>query len=202
MKAVKHLKSYGVTPVLKSGGKIGVRGLGRLPEHARTEIVTWARNNRESILKDLAQLQKGQKGQKGGITEKEPISPTAKTAKRSFDNTPGGRFSGKGSPVTQKRHRLVTKPMVESWRVGRKWILEHLGELETAGWTRHELLRAGRFRYPCGRWSPAFTGRWTQEGVKIGIDASGAITFTWADTAGRAVRQKAARVLITCRGTK
>jgi len=53
MKATDHLKSYGVTPRLKEGGKIGLQGVGSLPEHVKAEVVEWAKNNRGAILQEL-----------------------------------------------------------------------------------------------------------------------------------------------------
>jgi len=167
MRATDHLEKYGITPRLKTNGKIGLQGVGSLPESAKAEIIAWAKSNRENILQEL--------------------NPDVKNV-----------LTYKGLPRCKKRHRPKFRPvtglMVESWRVGRKWILEHLDELEAAGWTRHELLRADRFRYPCGNWGPAFTGRWEKEKVKIEIETTGAIVFTWTDSAGRPLRQKAARI--------
>ncbi|MFO8083008.1 MAG: YfjI family protein, partial [Desulfobacterales bacterium] len=147
-------------------------------------------------------IQKVQNIQKAGPGNK-LTSPTAKGAKRdfdSFDSTPDRRIWEKGAPAPRAKKRprqkirLVTRMMVETWRVGRAWMLEHLGKLEAAGWTRHELLRAGRFLYPCGTWGLAFTGHWTKEGLKIEIEANGAIAWAWGDATGRTVRQRAARI--------
>ena len=64
MTATDHLKSCGVTPRLKPGGKIGLQGVGNLPENDRVEVIAWAKNNRELILKELTGEQKGHKEQK------------------------------------------------------------------------------------------------------------------------------------------
>lgn len=151
------------------------------------------------MLKNKACLQKIQNIQKAE-PENKITPPTAKSAKRGFDSfgsTLGGHVREKKVPASRAKKRprqkirLVTRMMVETWRVGRAWILEHLGKLEVTGWTRHELLRAGRFRYPCGTWGSAFTGPWAQKGVKIEVEASGAIVWAWKDaTAGRSGKEQ------------
>ena len=53
MKAIDHLRSYGITPRLKTGGKIGLQGMRSLSCEVKAEVITWARDNRGAILQEL-----------------------------------------------------------------------------------------------------------------------------------------------------
>jgi len=127
-----------------------------------------------------------------------PTAKTAKTVKRTFgskDSDRGGLIPGNHPPTApakkrrRQKARLVTKSMVEAWRVGRKWILAHLSDLEAAGWTRAELLRAGRFQYPCGTWAAAWGDVWLKPGATVAIEGQGAIRWTWFNETGRPISQ-------------
>lgn len=74
MKATDHLTSYGVTPRLKEGGKIGLQGVGSLPENIKAEVVTWARDNRAAILQELNPDAKNEFTKKGAPAPP-PIEP-------------------------------------------------------------------------------------------------------------------------------
>jgi hypothetical protein len=54
MTAIKRLEAYGVTPRLKPDGRLTLQGVGKLPENVKTEVVTWARENRGTILQELS----------------------------------------------------------------------------------------------------------------------------------------------------
>jgi hypothetical protein len=169
MSATDHLKSYGVTPRLKPDGKIVLQGVGNLPGHVRAEVVTWAKGNREAILKELNPDEFNEKTKKG--VEQKRLPP----------------------PRPKRRHRkkppFVNAAMVKAWRVGRAWILDHLPELQQAGWTRAELLRAGRFQYPCGTWGAAWGDVWLKPGATVAIGEQGAIRWTWFNETGKAISQ-------------
>jgi len=139
-----------------------------------------------------------QKLQKDVEPENKPTSPTAKTAKTPFYpfcSDRGSLISENHPPTapTKKRRRqkalLVTPAMVKAWRVGRAWILDHLPELQQAGWTRAELLRAGRFQYPCGTWGAAWGDVWLKPGATVAIEEQGAIRWTWLNETGRPITQ-------------
>ena len=94
MTAIKHLNSYGVTPRLKPDGSLSLLGMKGLPENTRAEVITWAKNNRETILKELSGGQEGQKGQKG--VEPAPLKIMPMTVcldgkKCAHLDAPGGR---------------------------------------------------------------------------------------------------------------
>ena len=66
MNATDHLSKYGVTPTLKTDGKIGLQGVGSLAEPLKSEIIAWAKNHRTKILKELST------DVKNVFTEKDP----------------------------------------------------------------------------------------------------------------------------------
>ncbi len=66
MTAIEHLKKYGVTPRLKPDGNLSLSGMKPLPENTRAEVITWARNHREMIFKELNPNEKNVFTQKGG----------------------------------------------------------------------------------------------------------------------------------------
>ena len=69
--------------------------------------------------------------------------------------------------------------MLKSWKASRGWLLDHLTELEAAGWNRHLLLRAGQDRFPLGDWGPAWLHCWQQSGLEIKIGKDGTLYFIW-----------------------
>lgn len=75
MNTIDQLKKHGVAPRLKSGGKIGLQGMGNLPDSIKTEIIAWAKANRQSLLKELTGGQEGQKVQKEVVTAPPKIMP-------------------------------------------------------------------------------------------------------------------------------
>ncbi|MCF8110889.1 MAG: hypothetical protein K9J85_05325 [Desulfobacteraceae bacterium] len=100
-----------------------MQGIGNLPEPVKTEIITWAKNNREKILQELDPNAKNVFTEKE--TENKVTPPTAKSAKRPFDSfysTPGRRFSGnkdrevkpdipEARPEKEKQTELQIEPM-------------------------------------------------------------------------------------------
>jgi len=218
MKATDHLTSYGVTPRLKSGGKIGLQGVGSLPENVKAEVVTWARNNRDTILRELNPDEKNEFTKKGtpALLEIEPMKKCLHGKPCPHLDGPGERrpvCSKEGAPVyclracplnlwerrpesvkdghassRRRKTRLVNKPMVETWRKGRQWIRSHLPDLEKAGWNKRELLRAGRFIHPCGTWGVAWF--WKPD-VTPTLEPDGAIRWSWKNANGKAVTQAA-----------
>lgn len=86
----------------------------------------------------------------------------------------------------QRRRRHVSPTMIRTWRQGRKWVLEHLEELQATGWTRRELFRAGRFSFPCGSWGFAWFFRLDAE---INIEQDGTLTMIWRHANGQQVKQ-------------
>jgi hypothetical protein len=102
MTAVEYLGTYGVTPRLKPDGRLALQGAGSLPENVKAEVVTWARNNRGTILQELTPDEKNEFTKKE--TENKPTPPTAKTAKTPFYpfcSDRGSRFSEKQDPTPE-----------------------------------------------------------------------------------------------------
>lgn len=95
-------------------------------------------------------------------------------------------FSGQSeNEVTDHRPKNhITKPMLRAWKTARPWILEHLPELEAKGWTRKKLFQADRFKYPMGKWGPAWSSNWLRPGVEVSILSDGAICWTWEELRG------------------
>ncbi len=89
----------------------------------------------------------------------------------------------------RRKTRLVNEAWVATWRRGRQWIRAHLPDLEKAGWTRRELLCAGRFKHPCGAWGVAWF--WKPD-VTPTLEPDGAIRWSWKNANGKTVT-KAAR---------
>jgi len=86
----------------------------------------------------------------------------------------------------------ITKLMLSAWKTSRPWLLDRLPELQTYGWTRTKLFRAGRYKYPCGPWGVAFSRNWLRPDVQVCIvPEDGAIRWTWTEPSGRTVSQAA-----------
>jgi len=103
-----------------------------------------------------------------------------------WEGRPG---SGENVPAASRRRktRIVNESMVATWRRGRHWCLEHLAELNAVGWDRHELLRAGRYKYPMGSWGPAWF--WPEGDFTASLEPDGAICWTWKNANGKDVAQ-------------
>jgi len=106
MTAIEHLNSYGVTPRLKPDGSLSLSGMKRLPENTRAEVITWAKDNREAILKELNPNEKNVFTQKGGQAPAplkiEPMTTCLHGKKCPHLDGPGGRrpiCSKAGTPV-------------------------------------------------------------------------------------------------------
>lgn len=85
--------------------------------------------------------------------------------------------------TAEKRHHFQTSF---------PWIMEHLAELQKAGWTRPALFRRGKHRFPIGEWGVAWYPIWTESNLKINIcKRSSAIRFSFVGTDGRAISQAA-----------
>ncbi len=84
---------------------------------------------------------------------------------------------------------LVTKGMLRAWKVARSWILSRLTELESYGWTRSKLFRAGQLKYPHGPWGIAFSKNWLRQNASFTVTPEGHIQCTWQETTGRTVTQ-------------
>ena len=87
------------------------------------------------------------------------------------------------------KFRLLTPPMLKAFKASRPWLLDHLPELESHGWTRSQLFRAGRLKYPVGPWGVAFSKNWLRPDVQVTIEPDGAIRWTWVEPSGREVSQ-------------
>lgn len=85
--------------------------------------------------------------------------------------------------------KRISPTMAESYRAGRKWILPNLASLEAAGWSRADLFRIGRLRYPYG-WGLAWSGKWTDPKVSAALGKSGQVEFSLQEH-GRTITQTA-----------
>jgi len=91
--------------------------------------------------------------------------------------------------LAHPKRSTPTPEMVRSFKTGRCWILAHLDELLTAGWTRAGLFRAGRFKFPCGSWGTAWLSAWTNPRLAgASMAGDGTIVFEFRET-DRVVRQ-------------
>lgn len=221
MKAIDHLRSYGITPRLKTGGKIGLQGMRSLSCEVKAEVITWARDNRGAILQELDPNVLNaftQKGFEEDLTppEIEPMTNCLHGSRCKHLNGPDEHrpfcskagipvFDLKACPLNlwkgrpeseenvqassrRRKTRLVNDSLVATWHRGRQWIRAHLPDLEKAGWTRRELLRAGRFKHPCGTWGVAWF--WKPD-VTPTLEPDGAIRWSWKNANGKAVTQAA-----------
>lgn len=89
MTAVEHLKTYGVTPRLKPDGRLALQGMGSLPENVKAEVVTWARENRGAILKELTPDEKNELTEKGGPLKIEAMETCLHGGKCKHLDAPG-----------------------------------------------------------------------------------------------------------------
>lgn len=82
-------------------------------------------------------------------------------------------------------------------RRGYVWVREHLPELLDLGWSRAELFRRSRLKWPLGQWGIAWLPVWEREGVVVDIDKrSGRICFRFCDPCGREIVQTASPVCL------
>jgi hypothetical protein len=67
--------------------------------------------------------------------------------------------------------------MLKRFKVALAWLLPRLPELLAAGWTRAELFRAGRYRYPYG-WGEAWSSAWGDPHTTPSLEPDGSIRWT------------------------
>ena len=79
--------------------------------------------------------------------------------------------------------------MLRAWKTARPWLLARLPELESHGWTRSQLFRAGRIKYPVGPWGIAFSRNWLRSDVQVTIGPEGEICWTWVEPTGKEITQ-------------
>jgi hypothetical protein len=72
-----------------------------------------------------------------------------------------------------------TSQEAECFKIGFPWIMAHLEELLATGWTRPGLFRRSCHRWCIGNWGLAWAASWTRPGVKIAIEKSGRVSFTF-----------------------
>ena len=98
-------------------------------------------------------------------------------------------------PGRKSKKRRITRIMIKAWKTSRPWLLDHLPELDSHGWTRTKLFRAGRIKYPCGPWGVAFSRNWLRPDVQVTIEPDGAISWTWTEPTGKEITQASRQYL-------
>lgn len=97
------------------------------------------------------------------------------------------------APTRTRTRRRITPYLVKRYKQGREWILAHLDQLKSLGWTRRTLFKVSRFRHPLGEWGLAWVGPWNSEDLReVRIDPEGAVVFTLSRN-GRQVKQSVRR---------
>lgn len=94
---------------------------------------------------------------------------------------------GGGIPPYHKTTFLpCSAEALASFRIGYTWINNHLNELLSAGWTRAELFRRGRYRLPIGNWGAAWLSSWSDPEKEASIGTKGEIVFSFLTATGQA----------------
>ncbi len=88
-----------------------------------------------------------------------------------------------------RRGRREAGEELQHFRAGWAWIMDHLPELQAAGWTRPALFRRSPFSWPCGPWGAAWIPAWTAPGLHVRINDRGEIVFTFPSS-GRLITQR------------
>ena len=97
----------------------------------------------------------------------------------------------KNQPKTVNKIRPNREELAKDcFTVGFPWIMEHLGELSAAGWTRPELFRRAKHRWCTGNWGVAWLSIWRRPDLVIEIKPAGSVLFTFP-SGGRIVTQSA-----------
>ncbi len=71
------------------------------------------------------------------------------------------------------------------------WVQDHLQKLLAAGWTRPELFRRDRCAWPLRKWGLCWLPIWKKTNVKIKIEDSGQLIFSFTGVDGRRIEQTA-----------
>lgn len=88
-----------------------------------------------------------------------------------------------------RRGRREAGEELQHFRDGRAWIMDHLPELQAAGWTRPALFRRSPFSWPCGPWGAAWISAWSAPGRRVRIGDRGELVFTFLSS-GRVITQR------------
>lgn len=92
------------------------------------------------------------------------------------------------APATPANRSGITPGMLRGWRRARAFLMPRLPELLDAGWTRPDLFRVGRGRWPWG-WGQAWRPYW-QHAANISLAPGGVIAIELHE-AGRVIQQHA-----------
>jgi len=65
----------------------------------------------------------------------------------------------------------------KAFAAGSPWVFKNKAALLAAGWTRSELFRRSRIRYPAGNWGLAWLSVWLRPGVQARLVEKGAVKF-------------------------
>lgn len=74
------------------------------------------------------------------------------------------------------------------FQAGLPWVREHLEQLLSLGWTRAELFRRSRHRWPLGPWGLTWLFPIDQPGLAVEIGPAGEVVFIYPSN-GRTIRQ-------------
>ena len=81
--------------------------------------------------------------------------------------------------------------MEASFQAGFPWLMAHLDELLTFGWSRRELFRRGRYHWPNGDWGACWLSSWSDPGKTPSIGQEGEILFTFTAQNGEQAQYSA-----------
>lgn len=95
------------------------------------------------------------------------------------------QWGGKTPPhhITSLSH--CPPDALASFRIGYSWLNDRLDELLVAGWTRAELFRRGRYRWPIGDWGAAWLSSWSDPEKDASLGTRGEIVFSFKNATGQ-----------------
>lgn len=118
--------------------------------------------------------------------EQEEEKPTSTILETEFElayQYPAVNIAGKrdeSRAVTRKGiSSCISREARDAFACGYEWVQNHQKELIAAGWTRAELCRRSRLRYPVGNWGLAWLNVWLRPGCTAGIARFGRVVFTF-----------------------
>jgi len=77
--------------------------------------------------------------------------------------------------------KLIDAQMLKAYRIARPKLLSIWPQLKKTGWTKDDLFRIGRFKYPLGHWGIAWYPVWLIPDLKTTLKKDGTIVFEWTE---------------------
>ena len=105
-----------------------------------------------------------------------------------------------GKPQKKRSGQICpTKTEAErTFAAGSPWVFKNKAALLAAGWTRSELFRRSRIRYPAGNWGLAWLSVWLRPGVQARLTKKGAVKFHFVAN-DRKITQSASPTALVCK---